>query len=302
MTTTVKRGAGRASYNEKTNKAAQRTPLPPKGGSVPTGVGKGSTAAILKDELAKRPARVRKSPAVVAAKPAEQKPAPVRTTKKVAAPSVELAPKAAALADHAREAGWAVEIVRDDLGRTVITASRGVEIVRTWFGLNGSMDLTDFPSYYRGGLDGVRVKLRNVSAAKRQMSAAEVDRPVKAVITNAHHRTADDEIPRKRLPFDPETATDEEVLEACNGARIQWRNSLTKLVETAFCVPNAKQIKVTDNRDPIGPGARLLHFVAVEGGFRVVRLDRLLTVMRPTQQQATAIAETLSKVGMGVRR
>lgn len=303
MTTVVPRGAGRKAHDAKTSKAAQRTPLPSRVQVLDVDLVAEQAKAIAAAVGRKQP----KSPSVVAragtapVRPTLPAPKPVRSR----APKVDHPSKAVEFAKIAKSAGWKIDLFKEPglTARTRVTASRNDGVVIVWFQPNDTMDVVDLPTYTRPG--GTIVKLRNVSAAKKQVTMTEDERPIKSVVIESRRHVpvgaVEDDVPRRRLPFDVETAHDDVVLAACNGARITWRNSMTGLVEVAYCTPNAKQIKVTDHRDPIGPGARLLHFTAIEGGFRVVRLDRMLTVTKPTSEQATRNAQILRDAGIVVR-
>jgi hypothetical protein len=298
MTTVIPKGAGRKAHNERTNRAAQRTPLPPKGSRGPTGLSKTGTARVIADEAAKQvAAKVNNG-----SKPAK----PVKPAKAAKPDKYQPvhSPKVESLLDTIKAAGWNSMTSQDEHRRTCVEATRGKERVVVWFTAADTMEFDPMPTYYRP--DGSAVKLRNVSAAKKQLALPEDARPVKTAVTKIVGRRAavvaeQPEEPRRRLPFDPETASDAEVLKAVDGAILVWRSGRDAQVEHAHAVPNSKQLRVQDHPDGIGPAARIIHFVSVEGGFRAVRLDRLLRIKPPTPEQAAKAAKVLASLGMTTR-
>jgi hypothetical protein len=95
--------------------------------------------------------------------------------------------------------------------------------------------------------------------------------------------------PRRNLPFDPE-GTPAEIIEACYGKLIKWKNGISGNVEMARLYPEGphdskrrgivtyphKYTEVT-----YGPnGEGMLNFLDVGGGFRAVRLDAIVSVGR----------------------
>lgn len=68
-TTVVKKGAGRAAHNQKTTKAAQRTPLPPRNQPVPR-----SAVEVAKEMVAEKKAKVSKAERLARSRAAKQEP------------------------------------------------------------------------------------------------------------------------------------------------------------------------------------------------------------------------------------
>lgn len=96
---------------------------------------------------------------------------------------------------------------------------------------------------------------------------------------------------RRSLPFDPETATDEEIIAAVRpGSRLVWENAITGQADSAdvYCrretngagktvkAPHLplRSLKITSAT----AGRRVLTFPSEDGGIRSVALDRLVSV------------------------
>lgn len=204
------------------------------------------------------------------------------------------------LLDGAAEAGWSGAWGLFPPATVVVTTTRGPESIVTTF-TDGKLDLSAMPLY--SPEEGRSVKLKNVSAVLHQMAG---DRPglVKATRAapseRAPRRTKAEraESGERRLPFDPETATDEEIQEAIRGRAIEWMNGISRNVESATVLAY-RQIRNPDAGKPgepdriqrpakievkpmTGPSARPTRIVTFADpfhtGIRTVALDRLLSV------------------------
>lgn len=295
---TVRKGAGRATAAANTAKHAQRTPLPPKRGVVedareaieatrkPYGE---MTVAELR-EAAKRigieapPARradlldaileAEKASAGRAAKTASKGSSSNGAQTEAGTKSEA---KAAAFAVEAANLGWSLETPKTDGDRTEITVRRGEETIDlAWEG-----GVFQHPCLY--SFKGHTIQMRNASAAQKRMSmdpevSAEERERVAVRKTNAMERKAG--VPRQRkLPFDPETATNEEVLSAVQGKMIFWTNGHRE-VEENDRVPLMKEVRNKANKPKIheGPHGRILTFAAVGGMFRSVLVSKIVAV------------------------
>lgn len=147
------------------------------------------------------------------------------------------------------------------------------------------------PLDYR--LRGVKeVRLRNVSAALKQIADAP-NYKVRSKVPRERSEEAPETLERI-LPFDPETATDAEVIKAVCGKRLVWWNSMGAAYDSGE-VPGRKRVEVADP-NKVGEkkwvlrtsrnitikvsstGRRVLTFPAVGEQFRSVGLDSLVQV------------------------
>lgn len=129
--------------------------------------------------------------------------------------------KAQQFALDAEAAGWEAERVKDGNRKTVI-ARRGSEVIEvTWVKEVCQPGLT-----YTSGV-GSR-KLRNAAEARRYLAVPEAN--VKHT-ARVHRDTG--RVYRGTVPFDVETATDEEVLAAIVGKTVRWSNRYTNTPEVA---------------------------------------------------------------------
>lgn len=307
MTTNVPKGAGRASHKARTEKAAQRTPLPPKKapGKAPR-----STPTAAKKSEPSRAARKSTAPATpseeprpkkaarVAPKPAKGAPStpvpekagksrrsqPSHATDAPSAPSLPsgLHPKIVSLVEYAIGAGWKAEVTEPIPGKSaIVTATREDEAIDVMF-INGVLDTDQMPTYTIGQRT---VKLRNVSAAKKQMEVPpqEALKVAASVSVRRERKVRDkDEEGQPRelsiiVPWDNES-TDEEILEFVKGRRIIWRNSVSGTYDEASVFPHGmkkhKHLQIVESRD----GRKVLNWASVEGGFRSVFIDAIVQV------------------------
>lgn len=257
-TNVVKKGANRAAHAEKTNRHAQRTPLPPRPGVV-----EAAREAIISIDPGKTTG--------VAVRPAENHGEGTDDRSKE---------KARAFAEKAGALGWTVAkaIVA---GAAEVTATRGPEMmVQAWRG--GVWDYT--VSYYAYG--DRNTKPRNASGAikilQRTAEAAQIE--ASKVAANKHFRKAEPkdlserlETARKALPFDPELATDEEVCAVLAGQALVWYNRLSRGQESG--IVGRKGAWITYLPD----GQRVVNFCCPAIGYRACLVTAILKVGRGRQ-------------------
>lgn len=78
------------------------------------------------------------------------------------------------------------------------------------------------------------------------------------------------------LPFNPEKATAEEIVEAVRGKMLVWRNRVSGGYQSARVLerPNQQYLRVRMTR----MGDPYIEFCSVNGGFVSVSLDRLVEI------------------------
>lgn len=191
-------------------------------------------------------------------------------------------------------AGWSAEITHEGEKATVIAKRGDEEISIAWLGNACLNEVTH-------SVKGKVRKLRNASAARQKLgmsAAARSERskggkPPRVIeerndADDAVESDDDDEYVPERpdLPFDPDTATDAEILKAVIGKRIYWRNSISHKEDNAQVMdrPNQRHLRIDRNRR----NERCLTFAAVEnsagvgedyrGPFRSVKLSSILAI------------------------
>lgn len=248
MTNVVKKGANRASAAKKTSKAAQRTPLPPRGKA---GVaGKGVSAKVIKEEVDKKAAKRANTPARRLAREAEEamgvrkprkaadKPvSPTRRTRKSAtatpakteAPAVSAvepswpgASKGQAFIDYAAPHNWTSAVAYPNKTNYVITTSKGAESIVIKF-FDGKQDYApeNLPTWYSNGRS---VSLRNVGGARGHVDGSRPvkrDLPARAARKSGAARPDDDK-PRT-LDIDLMAMPEADVLAFLAGKTITWK-------------------------------------------------------------------------------
>lgn len=207
--------------------------------------------------------------------------------------------KAEAFAEEASALGWKVEITRNKDKATVKAILDDKQISISWRG-NACLNEVYFES------DGHSRKLRNAGAARRKLaeeagepprasSESGADLPAKPTKAKPKKTSKakpepfkSKPKPRTSLPFDPETATDEEILEAVPGKKITWYNRISRGYDSARVMarPNQKQLKIQVNQR----NERCLTWCAVEdnvplgedyrGPFRSVRISAITSVTK----------------------
>lgn len=256
MTTTASKSGLRAKATATRTKAAQRTPLPSKDHAENVRLAKEAVAE------AKRPKAARKTDELAAKRSA-----------KAAAAKVEEAPsgKAERYAGELAALGWKPTITRTD-GMHELVATRGAEaLYLAWLNqahVSGTSTYT---------ISDRTVKVRNPAEAMR--IGAQKPEQAKA----AQERVSANKMFRRRatgpsvrnVPFDPETATDAEIIAALEAHQITWHNQYRVESESAT-VGTAKGIHVSRH----ARGHRIVSFIDPESGFRAFRLDMLENVGR----------------------
>lgn len=341
MTTNVPKGAGRAAHKARTERHAQRTPLPPRrtsspgtesitsllgGLAAPARKGAAKKAQPAKAKATSKAATPTEKPAK-AARGATAKPVKAtKTTKKVPSKPVaaaEASPqaktqakaarprattrgtssapspvetlalqreedadesrpgptKAAMLAAWAREHGWEVEMIPlPDQNGGCVSCTRGGELIDVHF-LDNKLDVLQMPTYTVGSRT---VKLRNVSAARKQM-LVPADEALAAIPSARRERKPrekhDDDrgavVLRRRIPW-AEDASDEEIILAVIGRKLIWRNTIAGTYDEGHVLPikEQKQLKVV-----VAPnGKRTLNWASSDGGFRSVYIENIVQV------------------------
>lgn len=251
--TNVVRGAGRARHKAN-ERHQQRTPLPPKSITdlMPT-TPRAKARAIVKEEAEK---------IVSEAKAAKS----------------ERISKAQELALAAEEAGWDVERIVNGSRKTLIARRGGNEVLEaSWENNRACAPM----GYY--SINGNKQKLQHVTVAKKIMAT-----PSEVASRNAENMSANRKAPKAvthaslavGVPFDPATASDEEVMAALLGREITWRNVLSggELTGLAVVPEQGKQTKLEDD-DLKDRATRQLTFCDAEGGgYYTLRLSQLLSV------------------------
>lgn len=291
MATIVPKGAGRASAAARTNKHAQRTPLPPRKGQVEEAkeviaygemtrpqllveaerLGFSPSASISKGKLLEAILQAERDHRAAARAEAEKAP------KKGPSAAVQ-APKAETKSEAKAEAfrlaavalGWKVVDRKDEGERVDLTVKRGEEAIDiAW-----DSGVFQYPCHH--SLKGRTIQLRNASHAKQKMAVSpeQAEEEASRVVTrhaSAESRKPGAERPKRRLPFDPELATDEEILDAVHGKKIVWTNGISG-ADYSDRVPVPKEVRVRANRPRIteGPSGRILNFNGEEGAHSVL--------------------------------
>jgi hypothetical protein len=254
MTTNVPKGANRAAAAQRTNRHAQRTPLPP------------------------RPGKVADAIEVIAAGKA--------ASSNGERPDDRSVEKAKAFAEKAAGLGWE-PLKAVTAGAAEITVTRGSEtIVQAW---RGGVWQYDASVYAYGDRT---TKPRNASGAAKllERSADDAGAEMAKVAANRQFRKAEPkdlnrtmESARKHLPFDPQLATDEEVLTVLSGQSIVWYNRISRNTESAI-VGRSKSLRMTLNED----GERVVLWCCPVTGFRACLVTAILKVGRGRLESSKA--------------
>lgn len=194
--------------------------------------------------------------------------------------------KAADVKAIAKENGWKVKNKKVDDGISLEFRRGGELVTAVW--RDGRMRGRE--SLYVAG--SRRFILRNAAAIKRQLATSEKEaakanaavreyrtthrRPQPLTVTeDAAHELSDQER-RAMLPFNPEKATAEEIVEAVRGKMLVWRNRVSGGYQSARVLerPNQHYLRVRMTR----MGDPYIEFCSVNGGFVSVSLDRLVEI------------------------
>lgn len=256
---TVKKGAGRPAAAAKRRTHAQRTPLPPRKGQV-----KAAQEAV---QEASKPAPSSRAP-----RKAQKPRAATRAGGKSSPPQTKSASKAVVYADKVGKLGWSVET--DHHGAvSEVTATRGQETI--WVSWqDGKLVNKSGAPMATYALGSRTVVVRNASEAlklaARDANAAAAAQPQ----ARSMRPKADRSDAPVRLPFDPKAALDEDVITALLGTQVQWRNSLSDGIETAWMPGTARELEIQDGSD----GDRTIKFCCRSGMYRAFRLSALVRV------------------------
>ena len=264
----VKRGAGRPGHTARTNRHAQRTPLPPKGTEIE------DARAVIAETTPPRK-RTGKVASVASPAPDARREADLKAMGEKA-PQTKSWGKAIAFRDAVAALGWSASVGNPQDGAEIdlveVTAQRGEEYLYiSW--VAGALQ---HPVTYT--INDRTIKMRNASQAKQYAarSAEEATKEFsKAVSNRAFRRKEPSEKPGVRaLPFDPGLATDEEVVTALLGKTVAWVNRISNGVEHATLGRDVKRVRVTVGED----GERQVLFCCPSTGFRAFRISQLVRV------------------------
>lgn len=246
MTTKANKFGLRKAAEERTNRHAQRTALPPRAGAIEDAREVIAAGAELAESHGE---------------PTDPK----------------SLGKAKAFADKAEAAGWTVAMGAV-AGGTEVTATRGAEtIVQAWRG-----GVWEWPtSFYAHG--DRNTKPRNASGAAKLLTRSEDDAAQEAgkVAANKHFRKSEPkditvklEEAQRRLPFDPALATDAEITGTLAGQALVWYNRLSRGQESAIVGRKGVRLSVAPD------GERIITFCCPATGYRSCRVSAILRVGR----------------------
>jgi len=282
MTKIVGKGAGRPAAAARTNRHAQRTMLPPKPGVVeearrPIQTGNFVSGEGFRQALAAEAKNLDSALVEKAAEFAEEWTVQSPSSNEDG-PDERSHSKAGVFAAKAGELGWDPSVaVRGDA--VELTLTRGDEtIVQAW---RGGVWQYDASVYAYGDRS---TKPRNASGAAKLLSRSADDAKAETskVAANRHFRKAEPkdivqrlETAQKGLPFDPELATDEEVLTILKGQSLVWYNRISRGQESAI-VGRGKDLRMTLNEK----GERVINWCCPVTGFRSCLVTAILKVGR----------------------
>lgn len=126
---------------------------------------------------------------------------------------------------------------------------------------------------------------RNASAMRKRaaMTPEECKTELERVEGNrAFRRSTPVETRKARLPFDPETARDEEIVAALLGKGVKWTNRISNRSESAVVGRDPRRVSVV----PFGD-ERIVKFCCPVGGFRAFRVSDLLVAGRGHVRKTT---------------
>lgn len=264
---TVKRGAGRPAAAARTNKHAQRTPLPPKGSEIE------DARAVIAEATEERKRSGKR--ASVESPVSEVAPAPEVSVMTANAPQTKSWDKACAFRDAVSALGWSTSLGHPQDGAEIdlveCTAQRGDEYLY----ISWKAGALQHPVTYT--IDTRTVKMRNASQAKQYAarSPEEASKELGKVTSNRAFRKKEPSVkPNVRaLPFDPGLATNEEVVTALLGKSVAWINRISNGVEFATLGRDVKRVRIEEKDD-----GRQVLFCCPSSGFRAFRLADLVKV------------------------
>lgn len=268
---TVKKGANRATAAARTNRHAQRTPLPPRPGDVAAAkdviAESGAILAAVTEEAARHNPM---NPGGVVVADLLDKAA----SSNGEAPDARSQGKAQEFAAVAATAGWKAAPAARGTGVEVV-ATRGAEtIVQEWRGGVWQYEA----SFYAFG--DRTTKPRNASGAKKLLGRTGEDAAAEAskVSANKSFRKAEPRDlaktladARLSLPFSLDDS-DDAVLKAVQGHSIEWYNRLSRKAEDGI-VGTGQQLRIVET-----DSGRVLMFCCPRNGFRSCLLSAVLSV------------------------
>lgn len=238
--------------------------------------------AILKRERAQREEtredRIRAAMEKKRAKRAEEDAAERRNEKMdVALPGdSKSAAKAIPVREVMSQHGWSTVLVpaedttpEEDIWE--LTGRRGNEVL--WISwTKGVLTTEPMPSYT---IADRTIKLRNASAVRQyaERTPAQGEAELAKVASNRYFRRKPTEPKPAKLPFDPETATDREIIKALMGKAVAWHNRLREMPETGHVGTDDRKIYFTEYG-----GERIFNFLCPANGHRAFRMAALLNV------------------------
>ena len=293
MTTTASKFGLKKAAQERTNRHAQKTALPPRAGSVDEatepveGMPYGKmTAPELRKVLGRMgffPAKgLERGRLLELVLDAEMKAAKAEllssgTGKQLPRKDKVNAPegsksfaKASALMTEAITHGWECtpEILDGDVVELLL--KRGSEAL--WISWTDGVLTTDpMPSYT---VQDRTIKLRNASAVK-QYAAREPEvgtKELAKVSSNRFFRKKEITPKKGKIPFDPKLATDAEIISHLSGKAIAWHNSRTQGTEQANVGQRWLELEEVEGGD------RIFKFCGPGTGFRACRISALIEV------------------------
>jgi hypothetical protein len=295
MTTTANKFGLKKAAQERSNRHAQKTPLPPRAGSVDEATepvegqpyGK-MTAPELRKVLngmgffpAKGLDRGRllelilnvEMKAAKADLAAAEKQLPRKVKASVSDATLDASKsfaKASDVMSVGMKHGWDMTPERLEGDTVELLMKRGDEVL--WISWTAGVLTTEpMPSYT---VADRTIKLRNASAVK-QYAAREPETGKKELVkvqSNRFFRKRAIEPTRAKLPFDPKLATDEEVIARLSGKAIAWHNSRTQGTEQANVGLRWLELREVEDGD------RIFSFCGPGTGFRACRLSAITSV------------------------
>jgi len=298
MTTTASRQGLRAAATERRNRHAQRTQLPPKDGAEKIELpeyaeeyGRMTQPQLRKAlkerfgvqsandcpkgkllEVLLKKERAQRAEAEEAAAIAKQQTMKRRGDGWGQPPAGSKSwGKAEACISIALQHGWDAtpELLEGDVCE--LTLRRGHETL--WISWTAGVLTTEpMPTYT---IAERTIRLRNASAVKQyaERTPDAGTRELEKVSSNKFFKRRPTEPKASKLPFDPETATEAEIIEALMGKAVAWHNRLREIPETAQVGKNPRKIYFTEFA-----GERIFNFICPATGHRAFRLAALTRV------------------------
>lgn len=189
--------------------------------------------------------------------------------------------KADAFMDECEAAGWAVEFewVDDDPNSVIVVAKREYiagalrtheELHFAWY-----RNKMENAFYVSGHENAVAKKISSVAGARPYLTGTPPQPEARASTRQVRRETPVKRELKVMIPFDIETAYDDEILDACRGKTLVWWNDTSEDYERATVIgKNPNHYKIETG----AAGRAILTFCSVETGFRSVALESLVQV------------------------